>query len=163
MAAIAVTIRQIGVAGALAAVAVLAFALGWWQDKSGQVRPPIPAPEAPWNLPKPAAFDLAGYTTILANRPPFGATASVGSSTANMVAAPATPAVQWRLGGIVVTETGRHLIVLIRRPGENTTRAETRQPGEELPDGSIVRAIEPTDVTIDRQGTIVRIKMFAQS
>ena len=163
MASIASTIRQIGVAGALAAVAVLAFALGWWQDKSGQVRPPPLAPEASWNLPKPAAFDLAGYTTILANRPPFGAIASVGSSTANIGSAPDTPAVQWRLGGIVVTGTGRHLIVLIRRPGENTTRAETRQPGEELPDGSILRAIEPTDVTIDRQGTIVRIKMFAQS
>jgi hypothetical protein len=163
MASIAITIRQIGLAGALAAVAVVAFALGWWQDSSAQVRPAALAPEASWNLPKSAAFDLAGYTTILANRPPFGAMASIGSSTANMVAAPETPAVQWRLGGIVVTETGRHLIVLIRRPGENTTRAETRQPGEELPDGSILRAIEPTDVTIDRQGTIMRIKMFAQS
>jgi hypothetical protein len=163
MAAIAVTIRQIGVAGALAAVAMLAFVLGWWQDDSSQIRPPALGPEPPWNLPKPAAFDLAGYTTIIANRPPFGAMASTGSSTANMVAAPASSAVQWRVGGIVLTETGRHLIVLIRRPGENTTRAETRQPGEELPDGSILRAIEPTDVTIERQGTIVQIKMFAQS
>jgi hypothetical protein len=163
MASIAITIRQIGIAGTLAAVAVLAFALGWWQDDSGQVQPQAHAPEASWNLPKPAVFDLAGYTTILANRPPFGAMASVGSSTANIVAAPASTAVQWRVGGIVLTETGRHLIVLIRRPGEDTTRAETRQPGEELPDGSILRAIEPTDVTIDRQGTIVRIKMFAQS
>jgi hypothetical protein len=164
MASIAITIRQIGLAGALAAVAMVTFALGWWQDDIGQVRrPPALAPEVPWNLPKPAAFDLAGYTSILASKPPFGAMAGSASSTADMIAAAASSAVQWRVGGIVLTETARHLIVLIRRPGENTTRAETRQPGEELPDGSILRAIEPTDVTIDRQGTIVRIKMFAQS
>ncbi len=50
MASIAITIRQIGLAGALAAVAVIAFALGWWQDNSAQVRPPALAPEASWNL-----------------------------------------------------------------------------------------------------------------
>src|SRR6202035_2449581 len=105
MASIAITIRQIGLAGALAAVAVIAFALGWWQDNSAQVRPPALAPEASWNLPKSAAFDLAGYTTILANRPPFGAMASIGSGTANMLAAPETPAVQWRLWGLLGTQT----------------------------------------------------------
>ena len=62
-----------------------------------------------------------------------------------------------------MTEAGRHLIVLIRRPGDNATRSEIRRLGEELPDGSIVRAVEPSNVTIEREGTIVRIKMFAQN
>ena len=35
-------------------------------------------------------------------------------------------------------------------------------PEKTLPDGSIVRSVEPTNVTIDRQGAIVTIKMFAQ-
>jgi hypothetical protein len=61
-----------------------------------------------------------------------------------------------------MTGTSGHVIILIRRPGENATRSEIRHPGEELPDGSIVRTVEPTDVTIDRQGASVRIKMFAQ-
>ena len=62
-----------------------------------------------------------------------------------------------------MTETSGYLIILIRRPGENAARSEVRHPGEELPDGSIVRTVEPANVTIDRQGAIVTIKMFAQN
>ncbi len=62
-----------------------------------------------------------------------------------------------------MTDTSGHLIILIRRPGETTTRSEIRNPGEQLPDGSILRTVEPTNVMIERQGAIVTIKMFAQN
>jgi len=71
--------------------------------------------------------------------------------------------VEWRVVGVVTTETERYLTVLIRKPGEKSARHEIRHPGDNLPDGSVVRSIEPTAVTVDRQGTIVRIKMFAQN
>jgi hypothetical protein len=158
--------RRIGLATAGTGAALLGFALGWWGDQEGGRREFAPGAAAEWSLPKPAAPDLSGFAKTLAQRLPFGVAAEraspapAGAQTAAPVSAGAA---QWRVGGIVVTETGRYLIILIRRPGDNAARSEIRRPGEELPDGSIVRAVEPSNVTIEREGTIVRIKMFAQN
>jgi hypothetical protein len=155
--------RHITVSAGIGCVALLAFALGWWESSDGDHRAATPSAGPEWLLPKPIASDVSTYAQILTQKPPFGAT------TANPVrAGPQTPpgnttVLDWRVGGIVTTKTGGRLIILIRRPGENATRSEIRQPGEELPDGSIVRTVEPTNVTIDRQGAIVTIKMFAQN
>jgi hypothetical protein len=157
--------RPLGLAGAAGGVAVLAFALGWWSGDDGSRRV-LPASAAVgWTAPKSTVSDISGYAKIVTQRPPFGAPAERGNAAGT--AAPAAPgnaaAAQWRVGGIVVTETNRHLVVLIRRPGDNALRSEIRHPGDELPDGSILRTVEPTNVTIERQGTIVGIKMFAQN
>jgi hypothetical protein len=161
-------IRSTGTAVVLAAVALCAFGLGWWQ--SGDLpHPPTLAAGSEWNPPKPAALDLSAYANILSQRQPFGAAAAganaaAAGATGPNAAGPAKAAgVQWRVGGIVTAGTDRYLVVLIRKPGENATRTELRHPGEDLPDGSVVRTVEPTSVTIDRQGTIVSIKMFAQN
>lgn len=159
------SMRQIVIAAA-GAVTLLAFSVGWWGNDDGSRRKGAARAAPEWVLPKPIVSDVSGFAKILAQRPPFGAPAEQANP------APAGPqaagpgnaaAAQWRLGGIVMTEASRHVVVLIRRPGENTTRTEIRYPGDELPDGSIVRSVEPADVTIDRQGTIIRIKMFAQN
>jgi len=71
-------------------------------------------------------------------------------------------AVEWRVVGVVTTETDGYLTVLIRKPGEKSPRHEIRHPGDDLPTERCP-FIEPTAVTVDRQGTIVRIKMFAQN
>ena|SRR5271166_3690819 len=161
-------IRHTSTAAALAAVAVCAFGLGWWQ--SGDLpRPPTSAASSEWNPPKPAPADLTAYANILSQRQPFGAAPTPATAGATGAAGPnaAGPAkaaaVQWRVGGIVTAGTDRYLVVLISKPGENATRTELRRPGENLPDGSVVRTVEPTSVTIERQGTIVSIKMFAQN
>jgi hypothetical protein len=158
----ALTLRHIGISTVIGCIVLLAFALGWWEADDGNHNAAT-RPAGEWLLPKPIASDVSTYAQILTQKPPFGAT------TANPVpAGPQTPpgnttVLDWRVGGIVTTKTGGRLIILIRRPGENATRSEIRQPGEELPDGSIVRTVEPTNVTIDRQGAIVTIKMFAQN
>jgi hypothetical protein len=162
---IPLSMRQIALAAAGAA-ALLAFAAGWWGNDDGGRRK-FAAPAVPeWVLPKPIVTDVSGFTKILAQRVPFGSPAEQAKP-APAGPQPASPrnagAAQWRVGGIVTSGTSRYLVVLIRRPGENTTRTEVRNPGEELPDGSIVRTVDPADVTIDRQGTIIRIKMFAQN
>lgn len=158
--------RRVGLSIAGAGAALLGFAIGWWSDQEDGRRELAPRTAAEWSPPKPIAPDLSGFAKILAQRPPFGTPAERGGP-APAVAQPAAPTgvgtTQWRVGGIVVTEAGRHLIVLICRPGDNATRSEIRRLGEELPDGSIVRAVEPSNVTIEREGTIVRIKMFAQN
>jgi hypothetical protein len=161
---IPLSMRQFALAAAGAA-ALLAFAAGWWGNDAGGRRK-FAAPAVPeWVLPKPIVTDVSGFTKFLA-RAPFGSPAEQAKP-GPAGPQPASPgnaaAAQWRVGGIVTSETSRYLVVLIRRPGENTTRTEVRNPGEELPDGSIVRTVEPADVTIDRQGTIIRIKMFAQN
>jgi hypothetical protein len=162
---IPLSMRQIAVAAAGAA-ALLAFAAGWSGNDDGRRRN-FAAPAAPeWVLPKPIVTDVSGFAKVLAQKAPFGAPAELAKPAA---AGPQTPGSgntavpQWRVGGIVTSETSRYLVVLIRRPGENTTRTEIRNPGEELPDGSIIRTVGPADVTIDREGTIIQIKMFAQN
>jgi hypothetical protein len=159
------SMRQLGFAAA-GAGALSAFVAGWWRNDEGSRRKLAASATPEWVLPKPTVTNIAGFTKILAQRAPFGAPPDLAKP------APAGPqtkgsetgaAAQWRVGGIITSETSRYLVVLIRRPGENTTRTELRNPGEELPDGSIIRSVEPADVTIDRQGTIIRIKMFAQN
>jgi hypothetical protein len=156
------TLRHIGISTVSGCIAILAFAVGWWEADDGNHNAAT-RPAGEWLSPKPIASDVSTYAQILAQKPPFGAPA------ANLVpAGPQTPpgnttVLDWRVGGIVTTETGGRLIILIRRPGENATRSEIRQPGEELPDGSIVRTVEPTNVMIERQGAIVTIKMFAKN
>jgi hypothetical protein len=70
---------------------------------------------------------------------------------------------QWRIGGIVTGETSRYLVVLVRPPGQNTDRTELRQVGESLPDGGVVRSVDASSVTIDRQGTLVTVRMFEKN
>ena len=156
------TLRHIAISAVIGGIVLLAFALGWWEADDGNHNAAT-RPAGEWLSPKPIASDFSTYAQILTQKPPFGAAA------ANPVpAGPQTPpgnttVLDWRVGGIVATETGGRLIILIRRPGEIAARSEIRQPGEELPDGSIVRTVEPTNVTIDRQGAIITIKMFAQN
>jgi hypothetical protein len=157
--------RQIAIAAGTGSIALCAFALGWWGDEDGGRRA-LTATIAPeWESPKTSISDVSAYAKVLAEKPPFGAPAERSNAlpTAPPTASPGNTPMQWRVGGIVTTETSQDLVVLIRRPGETMTRSEVRHPGEQLPDGSILRTVEPTHVTIDRQGTIVRIKMFAQN
>jgi len=162
------TLRQTAIGLVLAAVAISAFALGWWQQDDGRRGAAADMADSDWQPVKPVIPDLAGDAKILAERQPFGAPTPSGSPTvpavpgAPPVAANSVP-VEWRVVGVVTTETERYLTVLIRKPGEKSARHEIRHPGDNLPDGSVVRSIEPTAVTVDRQGTIVRIKMFAQN
>jgi type II secretory pathway component PulC len=158
----ALTLRQIGISTVSGCIVLLAFGLGWWEADDGNHNAAT-RPAGEWLSPKPIASDISTYAQILTQKPPFGAPAAnpvpAGPQTAPGNVAP----VDWRVGGIVMTQTSRHLIILIRRPGENATRSEIRQPGEELPDGSILRTVEPTNVMIERQGAIVTIKMFAKN
>ena len=158
----ALTFRHIAISTGIGFIALLAFALGWWEGDDGNHRAATPPAGREWLLPKPIASDVSTYAQILAQKPPFGAPTANPVPTGPQTVPGNTTVIDWRVGGIVMTETSGYLIILIRRPGENATRSEIRHPGEELPDGSIVRTVEPTDVTIDRQGASVRIKMFAQ-
>jgi hypothetical protein len=159
----ALSLRHIVISSVIGCITLLAFALGWWEADDG-IHSAATRPAGPeWLSPKPIASDLSTYAQILTQKPPFGAPAANPVAAGPQTAPGNTTVIDWRVGGIVTTETSRHLIILIRRPGENATRSEIRQPGEELPDGSIVRTVEPTNVTIDRQGAIVTIKMFAQN
>ena len=160
------TLRQTAIGLVLAAVALSAFAIGWWQQDDGRRGAAADMADSDWHPVKPVIPDLAGDAKILAERQPFGPPATPSGSPTAPGAAPIAAnsvAVEWRGVGVVTTETERYLTVLIRKPGEKSARHEIRHPGDSLPDGSVVRSIEPTAVTVDRQGTIVRIKMFAQN
>jgi hypothetical protein len=159
----ALTFRHIAISTGIGLIALLAFALGWWEGDDGNYRAATPPAGREWLLPKPIASDVSTYAQILTQKPPFGAPTANPFSTGPQIAPGNTTVIDWRVGGIVMTETSGYLIILIRRPGENAARSEVRHPGEELPDGSIVRTVEPANVTIDRQGAIVTIKMFAQN
>jgi hypothetical protein len=164
------TIRQLGIASAMGAVAVSAFALGWWQDDDVARRAINATGAAPeWKLPKPMVADLAADAKILAARRPFGAAGDRANNPAGGPIGPGgvgagnVPAAQWRIGGIVTTETSRRLVVLLHQPGQNADRAELRQVGESLPDGSVVRSVDSSTVTVDRQGTVVTVRMFVKN
>src|ERR1700730_905494 len=160
------TARQAGIAAGLAGLAVSAFALGWWQDDAaGRGATRANAPAAEWKIPQPKPADRAGDAKIVLTKQPFGAAGDRAGAGGPIGAAGAAnqPAMQWRIGGIVTTETSRYLVVLLRPPGQNADRAELRQVGENLPDGSIVRAVDSTSVTIDRQGTVVTVRMFVKN
>jgi len=160
------TLRQTAIGLVLSAVALSAFALGWWQQDDGRRGAAADMADSDWQPVKPVIPDLAADAKTLAERQPFGAPATPSGSPTVPGAPPAAAnpvPVEWRVVGVVTTETDRYLTVLIRKPGEKSARHEIRHPGDNLPDGSVVRSIEPTAVTVDRQGTIVRIKMFAQN
>ena len=158
----ALTFRHIAISTVIGCIALLAFALGWWEADDGNHNAAT-RPAGEWLSPKPIASDFSTYAQILTQKPPFGTPAANPVPAGPQTAPGNTPAVDWRVGGIVMTDTSGHLIILIRRPGETTTRSEIRNPGEQLPDGSILRTVEPTNVMIERQGAIVTIKMFAQN
>jgi hypothetical protein len=160
------TIRQLGIAAGMAGLAIAAFALGWWQNDDVRRRAASMATIAgEWRSPKPILSDLSADAKILLARRPFGA-AGVGANVPaggaiGQGSASATPT-PWRIGGIVTTETSRRLVILLLQPGQNADRAELRQVGESLPDGSILRSVETSSVTIDRQGTLGTVKMFVK-
>jgi hypothetical protein len=161
------SLRRTALVAAVGGVALGAFAFGWWGDADTTRRVFTDTAAAQWEPPKAIASDASAFAKILAQKSPFGSSADRANAAVPSVspaaASAGTPAANWRIGGIVTTETTQYLVVLLRRPGENTSRMEIRRPGEELPDGSIVRTVEPTNAKIDRQGTIVTIKMFAQN
>lgn len=159
------TARQTGIAAGLAGVAISAFTLGWWRsDPAGRGAIRANAPAAEWKLPQPKVLDLAADAKILLAKQAFGAPGERAAAGATRAAGQTAPAAtQWRIGGIVTTETSHYLVVLLRQPGQNTDRAELRQVGENLPDGGIVRSVNPSSVTIDREGTLVTIRMFEKN
>ena len=164
------TIRQLGIAIAVGAVAVSAFGFGWWQDDD-VARRAINAKGAAseWKLPKPMAADLAGDAKILAARQPFGIAGdrpnnpAGGPTGAGGVGAGSATAIQWRISGIVTSDTSRYLVVLLRPPGQNSDRTELRQVGESLPDGGVVRSVDTSSVTIDHKGMVVTVRMFEKN
>ena len=167
------SLPRIGIAIVMALAAIGSLAFGWWRNDEVRDHVPAVAAEPAWNVPKPAVTDLSRYATILAQRQPFGAPApsaasgAGGAGGANAPPAPPAPpaaaaAVKWRVNGIVTTDASRYLVVMIQKPGENTGRPELRRVGDALPDGSTVRAIEPGEVMLDRDGATVIIKMFVR-
>ena len=123
------------------------------------------APAAEWNIPQPKPADLAADAKIVLAKQPFGAAGerAVTSGPTGGAGAGNPLPTQWRISGIVTAETSRYLVVLLRPPGQNTDRTELRQVGESLPDGGIVRSVDPSGVTIDREGTLVTVRMFEKN
>ena len=164
------TIRQLGIATAMGAAAVSAFASGWWRDDN-IARPATNAANgAPeWKLPKPMIANLEADARILVARRPFGAAGdrpnnpAGGATGAGGVGAGSATAVQWRISGIVTSETSRYLVVLLRPPGQNSDRTELRQVGESLPDGGVVRSVDTSSVTIDHEGMVATVRMFEKN
>src|SRR5271155_4001486 len=113
------TIRQLGIATAMGAVAVSAFASGWWRDDN-IARPATNAANgAPeWKLPKPMIANLEADARILVARRPFGAAGDPPNSPAGGPPGAAAPGVksatatEWRISGMVTSETSRYLVVL---------------------------------------------------
>jgi hypothetical protein len=157
------------IAMGMGSLSIGAFALGWWQEDDARRRATgASANAAEWRLPKPVVSDLSADTTMLLARRPFGAAgerANAGAAVGpGVVAGPGSgTATQWRIGGIVTTETSRRLVILLRQPGQNSDRAELRQIGESLPDGSVIRAVDWSSVTVDRQGTVDTVRMFVKN
>jgi hypothetical protein len=158
--------RQAGIAAGAAGLGIAAFALGWWQGGDAGHRAVKASPSATeWKIPQPKSADLAADAQIVLAKQPFGAAgerAPAGGPVGGAGVANAVPA-QWRIGGIVTGETSRYLVVLVRPPGQNTDRTELRQVGESLPDGGVVRSVDASSVTIDRQGTLVTVRMFEKN
>jgi hypothetical protein len=157
-----VTLRQATLIMGMAAIALSGFALGWWQDSDPGRGAPAKDAAAEWKPFKPRMSDPLAEARILSAKAPFGETAQLATAAPAAAGMPAAGPPKWRVGGIVTTEKRQYLIVLVRKPGQNLDRAETRYIGESLPDGSVVRTIEPTRITVDREGKIATIKIFAQ-
>jgi hypothetical protein len=157
------TIRQSGIAIALGAVALSGFAFGWWREDEGSRTASAPSADPGWTALNPVISDPAKDAAILMEREPFGAPPplpGVPLAAAPGVATPAQP--QWRIGAIVTAETSRYLVLLVRKPGEATDRTEIRHVGESLPDGGVIDTVEADRLTVQLQGAVRTIKMFAQ-
>ena len=163
------SVRQLVIAMGMGSLSIAAFALGWWQEGDARRRATGASTNAgEWRLPKPVSSDLSADSTILLARRPFGAAgeravtgAAVGPGVASGPGS--ETASQWRIGGIVTTETSRRLVILLRQPGQNSDRAELREIGESLPDGSVIRSVDWSSVTVDRQGTVDTVRMFVKN
>jgi len=164
-------VRQLVIAMAMGSLSIVAFALGWWQDDDAGRRAMDGSTNAPeWRLPKAIVSDLSADAKILLARRPFGAAGERANVVAGAAVGPGVAAgpgsgtaTQWRIGGIVTTETSRRLVILLRQPGQNSDRAELREIGESLPDGSVIRSVDWSSVTVDRQGTVDTVRMFVKN
>jgi hypothetical protein len=166
MAAMRLTARQGGIVAGMTGFGVSAFVLGWWlDDAAGRSAIKANAPAAEWNIPQPKPADLAADAKIVAAKQLFGAAGerAVTSGPTGGAGAGNPLPTQWRISGIVTTETSRYVVVLLRPPGQNTDRTELRQVGDSLPDGGIVRSVDTSGVTIDREGTLVTVRMFEKN
>jgi hypothetical protein len=166
MAAMRLTARQGGIVAGMTGFGVSAFVLGWWlDDATGRSAIKANAPAAEWNIPQPKPADLAADAKIVLAKQPFGAAGerAVTSGPTGGAGAGNPLPTQWRISGIVTTETSRYVVVLLRPPGQNTDRTELRQVGDSLPDGGIVRSVDTSGVTIDREGTLVTVRMFEKN
>lgn len=166
MAVMRLTARQGGIVAGMVGIGVSAFALGWWLDDAAGRSPIKPsAPAAEWNIPQPKPADLAADAKIVLAKQPFGAAGegAVTSGPTGGTGAGNPPPAQWRISGIVTGEKSRYLVVLLRPPGQNADRAELRQVGESLPDGGVIRSLDPGGVTIDHEGTVVTVRMFEKN
>jgi Type II secretion system protein C len=157
-----VTLRQAAIGIGMASVALSGFGFGWWQVDDDRRSLPAKPAATEWKPFKARTADLSADSQILLAKQPFGVAAQHPDTAAAAAKPAATAAPDWRVGGIVATARRRHLVLLIRQPGQNLDRTERREIGESLPDGSVVRAIEPTRVTVDREGTIITIRIFTQ-
>jgi hypothetical protein len=166
MAMMRLTARQTGIVTGIAGLGLSSFALGWWLDDAAG-RSPIKAkaPAAEWKLPQPKPADLAADAKIVLTKQPFGAAGerAVASGAIGGAGAGNPVPTQWRISGIVAGEKSRYLVVLIRPPGQNTDRTELRKVGESLPDGGVIRSVDKSSVTIDREGTVVTVRMFERN
>lgn len=166
MAAVRLTARQGGIVAGMTGFAVSAFVLGWWlDDAAGRSAIKANGPAAEWSIPQPKPADLAADAKIVLAKQPFGAAGerAVTSGPTGGAGAGNPLPTQWRISGIVTTETSRYVVVLLRPPGQNTDRTELRQVGDSLPDGGIVRSVDTSGVTIDREGTLVTVRMFEKN
>ncbi len=166
MAVMRVTARHSGIIAGMAGLGVSAFVLGWWlDDAAGRSAIKANAPAAEWKIPQPKPADLAADAKIVAAKQPFGAARerAVTSGPSAGAGAGSLLPTQWRISGIITTEASRYLVVLLRPPGQNADRTELRQVGDTLPDGGIVRSVDTSGVTIDREGTLVTVRMFEKN
>lgn len=157
------TIRQSGIAIALGAVALSGFAFGWWHEVEGGRTASAPGDDPGWTALNPVISDPAKDAATLAERQPFGTPPPPPGVPLAGAPSAATPApAQWRIGAIVTADTSRYLVLLVRKPGEATDRTEIRHVGESLPDGGVIDTVEADQLTVQLQGAVRTIKMFAQ-
>jgi hypothetical protein len=160
------TARQGGIVAGMVGLGASAFVLGWWlDDAAGRSAIRANAPAAEWNIPQPKPADLGADARIVLSKQPFGAAGErvvTNGPTGGAGAGNPLPT-QWRITGIVTTEASRYVVVLLRPPGQNTDRTELRQVGDSLPDGGVVRSVDAGSVTIDREGTLVTVRMFEKN
>src|SRR6516162_9464796 len=99
----ALTLRPVATCAGIGCIALLAFALGWWEGDDGNHRAAAPPAGREWLLPKPIASDVSTYALILAQKPPFGAPTANPVPTGPQTVPGNTAVTDWRVGGIVMT------------------------------------------------------------